>query len=200
MKQKELLSFYRALLLLLAGAGTVSLLSRVDQPWAKAAAAIGSIAVFLAVAGFVVFVTFRQFRQFVNAPAPARDEPLPSSLYLAYWHRLAWLAVTASVVQGAILVAVLLFVEPPQQCPNWHLPDEHLTPLWLPFLVFTVPLIAALIFMVACWKWLIRKAIESTDYANTIPVPYVLAITVMWGCVMSLLPWFLLVSKCDVGW
>jgi hypothetical protein len=157
MKQKELLSFYRGLLLLLAGAGTVSLLSSVDQPWAKAAAAIGSSALFLAGAAFIVFVTFRQFRQFVNAPT--RDEPLPSSLYLDYWYRLARLAVTASVVQGAILVAVLLFVEPPQQCPNWHLPDKHLTPLWLPFFIFTVPLIAALIFMVARWKWLVRKAI-----------------------------------------
>lgn len=198
MKQKELLSFYRGLLLLLAGAGAISLLSSLDQPWAKAAAVIGFIALFLAGAAFIIFVTLRQFRQFVNAPI--RDEPLPSSLSLDHWHRLARPAVTASAVLGAIFVAVLLFVEPPKQCPNWHLPDKRSTPLWLPFVMVTLPLIAVLILMVVRWDWLIQKAIESVDYPTTIPVPYILVITVMWGCLMSLFPWLLLVSKCGVGW
>jgi len=44
MNQKELSSLYRRLLLLLAGGGTVGLLSRIDQPWAKEAAVIGSVA------------------------------------------------------------------------------------------------------------------------------------------------------------
>jgi len=55
MNQKELSSFYRGLLLLLAGGGTVALLSRVDQPWAKEAAAIGSVAVFLGSTAFIAF-------------------------------------------------------------------------------------------------------------------------------------------------
>ena len=198
MNQKELSSLYRRLLLLLAGGGTVGLLSRIDQPWAKEAAAIGSVALFLGSATFIIFLTFRQFRQFLNASVC--DESLPSSLYLDHWHRLARLAVAASVVLQLILVAVLLFVEPPKQCPNWHLADKRLTPLWLPLFMFTVPLIAALIFMVVRWNWLIQKAIESVDYPTTTPVSYILVITVMWGCVMSLLPWALIVSKCGIGW
>ena len=196
MNQKQLSSLYRGILLLLAGGGTVALLSRVDQPWAKEATAIGSVILFLGGAAFIIFVTLAQS----GLNAPVRDEPLPSSLYLHHWHRLARLAVAASVVLQVILVAVLLFVEPPKQCPNWLLPDKRLTPVWLPFFMFTVPLIAALVFMVARWKWLIRKAIESADYPTTTPVSYILVITVMWGCVMSLLPWALLVSKCGVGW
>ena len=198
MNQKELSSFYRGLLLLLAGGGTVALLSGVDQPWAKRAAAIGSVALFLAGAAFIVSLTFRQFRRFLNTPV--RDEPLPSSLYLEHWHRVARLAVAASVVLQLILVAVLLFVEPPKQCPNWHLTDKRMTPLWLPLSMFTVPLIAALILMVVRWKWLVQKAIESIDYPITIPVSYVLVITVFGGCIMSLLPWAVLLSECGVGW
>jgi hypothetical protein len=197
MNQEQLSSFYRGCLLLLVGAGTVALLSSVEQPWAKLAAAIGGVVLFFAGAAFIILVTFRQFRQFLNAPV--RDQPLPSSLYLEPWHRLAQLAVAASVVLAVILVAVLLFVEPPKQCPNWHLPDYGLTSLWLPLLMFTVPLIAALIFMVVRWKWLVQKAIASVDYPTTTPVPYILVITVMSGCAMSLLPWLLLAGKCGIG-
>src|SRR5262245_23023900 len=104
MNQKQLSSLYRGILLLLAGGGTVALLSRVDQPWAKEATAIGSVILFLGGAAFIIFVTLAQS----GLNAPVRDEPLPSSLYLHHWHRLARLAVAASVVLQVILVAVLL--------------------------------------------------------------------------------------------
>jgi len=138
-------------------------------------------------------VNVRGFRQFLNAPVS--DEPLPASLYADYWHRMVRVAVMASILLSVILAAVLLFVEPPDQCPAGHVPDNQASPsIWLPFFMLTVPVLTALVFMVIRWKWLIQKAIASIDYPTTVPVPYVLVITILFGSGMAQFPWLLVVQ------
>ncbi|HEX3116673.1 MAG TPA: hypothetical protein VHQ48_14425 [Bradyrhizobium sp.] len=197
MNQRELSFFYRGILLLILGGFAIRLLSSIEQPWAYYSGNIAVVFLFVAGAAFTIFVSVRQFRQFLNAPLP--DEPLPEGLYLDRWHRAAGIAVLASVLLSAVLVAVLLFVEPPRQCPNWHYADRRSTSLWLPFLVLTVPLLAALVFMVIRWKWFVQKAIESTDYPTTMPVTYTLIVTVLFGCGLSQFPWALLAAHCWWG-
>jgi hypothetical protein len=198
MNQKELSFFYRGILFLVIGGLLVPLLSSIDQPWARYGTAIGGVVLFLGGAAFVIFVTLRGFVRFLNAPVP--DEPVPPALYLDRWIYIARLAIAASMLLAVIFVTVLLFVEAPQQCPKWHLPDRHSSQsLWLPFFMLTVPLLVALTFAAIRWRWLVGKAIESVDYPTTVPIPYTLVATVLLGCAMSQLPWALLVSKCWLG-
>jgi len=196
MNQKQLSLVYRGTLLLVAGGTIVALLSRADQPWAKDAGSVGTGIWLIAVGVFTILVTLRHFRQFLNAPA--RDDPLPKSLYSDSWYHLARLAVAASVLLALTLAAVLLLVEPPQQCPDWRLPGKHSMPWWL-FFIWTAPLLAGLSFIVARWQWVLRKAIESVDYPVAAPLAYTLVMTVLVGCAMSQLPWVELFSKCWPG-
>jgi hypothetical protein len=195
LNQRQLSFFYRGILLLLAGSFLVALLSTIDQPWARYGGAIGGAVLFLGGAAFIISVTLQGFIQFLNAPTP--HEPVPEDLYLDRWIYIARLAIAPSVLLAAIFVTVLLFVEAPQQCPNWHLPDRHSSPsLWLPFFMSTVPLLVALTVVGIRWRWIVRKAIESVDYPTTVPIPYTLVATVLFGCVMAQFPWALLVSRC----
>jgi len=174
MSQSQLSFFYRGIVIILVGGFAVGLLSSIGRPWAKNVSTIAVVVLLPGGAAFIVFVTLRQFREFVNAPVG--DEPLPANLYQDSWYHVARLAVVASVLLTVILVAMLLFSEPPKQCPNWHLPGKRSTPLWLPFFM-TVPLLAALVFTVARWSWVVRKAIASAYYPNTTPVSYILIVT-----------------------
>jgi hypothetical protein len=115
------------------------------------------------------------------------------------WYRTVRLAVVTSVFLSVILVAVLLFFEPPKQWPQWHLPDQHSTSLWLPIFMLTVPLLAGLIFVVVRWRWVVQKAIESVDYPTTMPIPYFVCVSVLSFCGFSQLAWIILVTKCLSG-
>ena len=197
MNQNELSVFYRGVLLLVVGGLSIALLSSIDQPWARYAGATGGVVLVLGGSAFIIFVTLRQFIRFMNAPIG--DEPLSPALYLDRWIRITRLGLAASVLLAVILVVVLLFVDPPRQCPNWHLPDRRSTPLWLLFFMLTVPLLVALIFVVIRWRWVVRKAIASVDYPPTIPIPFTLVVTVLFGCAMAQVPWVVLVTKCWLG-
>jgi hypothetical protein len=194
MNQSELSVFYRGILLLVVGGLSAALLSSIDQPWARYARAIGGVVLFLGCCAFIIFVTLRQFIRVMNAPVG--DEPLSPALYLDRWIPVIRLALGASVLMAVILAVVLLFVDAPRQCPNWHLPDRRSTPLWLPFLMLTVPLLVALTFVVIRWRWVVRKAIASVDYPTPIPIPFTLVVTVLFGCAMAQFPWVVLVTKC----
>src|SRR5262249_20831187 len=144
--------------------------------WAHYFKDVGSIVLLFAGAAFVVFVAFGQFRKQPNTPTseqPLRSDlysdQLPPDLYSDHLYRIARLAVAASVLLSVMLAAVLVFVEPPRACPGWHLPNQRSDATWLPGFMFTVLLGAVLIFMIVRWRWLIRKAIEKTDDATTIP-------------------------------
>jgi len=129
--------------------------------------------------------------------APIPNEPVTPALYLDRWIYIARLAIAASVLLAVIVVAMLLFVQAPRQCPNWHLPGRQSSPsLWVPFFMSTVPLLVATTFVGIRWRWIVRKAIESTDYQTTVPIPYTLIVTVFVACAMSQFPWALLLSRC----
>jgi hypothetical protein len=83
MNQKELLFFYRGVLLLIFGTIAVGFLSSIDRPWAPYFRNIGGIFLFFGIAAFTIFVSFRQYRQFRNAPTS--EESLPPGLYSDYW-------------------------------------------------------------------------------------------------------------------
>ena len=195
MNQREFSSFFRYVLLFILGAGALELLSSIDRPWARLIGTAGGVVLFLGLGAFIIFTSVKEFKAFVSAPV--RDEPLPPSLRLDRWHRVAELAVAASLLSAIILVAVLLFVEPPKQCPNWDVPSQgSSTPLRLLLFMWTIPVLAGAAFVVVRWDWTIRKAIDSADYPTEVPVSYVLVVTVLTACAMSQFPWLILVSKC----
>lgn len=196
MNQRDASFLYRGILLFLAGGCFVTLLSSIDQPWARHASAIAAVVVFVGFAAFIAFTTFRSFFQFLDAPIS--DEPLSPDLSMDRWIVIARFAVAATALLAIAFVAVVLFAEPPKQCADWHLPDAHSTPIWLPFLM-TVPLLVGLTFVVIFWPWVLRKAIASVDYPTSVPIPYTLVATVFAGCAFSQFPWFLLITKCWPG-
>jgi hypothetical protein len=77
------------------------------------------------------------------------------------WVKVARLAVAASVALSAVTVAILLMVDPPNQCPNWHLKNTHSTSLWENVVMFTVPINIFCCFMAVRWNRFARSAIES---------------------------------------
>jgi hypothetical protein len=56
------------------------------------------------------------------------------------------------------MAGILLFVPPPNQCPEWQLPDRAHTPLLPMFLFWTVTMIAMLVFLIVRWNWAVQKA------------------------------------------
>ena len=190
MSQAQLVFLYRGIILFILGAVAVSFLSSLDQRWANFA----GIAVFVAGGVFIIHFAISQFIQFLNTPLP--QQRLPESLYLDRWYHLARLTVLAGVLLSMIFAAILLFIEPPKRCPGWHLVDERTSSLWLPFFMFTIPVLTGLSFAVIRWKWLVQKTIMDTNDATTVPVPYTLVATVLIGCAFSQFPWLLLLTHC----
>jgi hypothetical protein len=193
MNQKQLPFFYRGVLFFLLAGLAVTALSSSNEPWASSIKNVAGVLLFIAMGAFIIFVVFRNFAQVLNAPIP--DEPLPPSLHADKWYSRCRLAVVGCVLLSVILLAVLLFVTPPKQCPGWHLPDQRATSMWLPS-SWSMLVLAGLLFMIIRWDWLIEKAIASVDYPTETPVTYILVITVLGGCAMSQLPWALLLSQC----
>ena len=197
MNQRELTFLYRGIVALLVGGTLISLLPRSDEPWARYAGALGGTVLFVGGAAFIIFVTVRGFIRFLEAPVP--DEPVPEDLYLDRWIFLARLAIAACVLLAIVFVALLLFGAAPRRCPAWHLPDPRATSLWPPFFMSTLPLVIALTVIGFAWRWIVRKAIESTDYPTPVPIPYTLVATVLFGCAMAQFPWALLIANCWLG-
>jgi hypothetical protein len=61
------------------------------------------------------------------------------------WVKVARSAVAASVVLSAVMVAILLMFDPPNQCPNWHLKNKYSTSLWAFLALWTTPLVVTVV-------------------------------------------------------
>ena len=131
-----------------------------------------------------------------------RDTQLPK-FDAGNWVKVARFAVAASVVLSAVIVAILLMFDPPNECPNWHLKDAASTPLWALLAMWTTPMIVFSCFIAVRWNWLARKAAE-TDGRElpspvgpvTVPVTYVMVPMCLWTSLLSQFPLFLLVTEC----
>ena len=83
---------------------------------------VSEIFLFVVSGAFIVYLTIRLNRNRRNVPA--LDKPLPKMLYSDDWYREARWAVVGCVFLAILMAAILLFVPPPIQCPNWRLPDK----------------------------------------------------------------------------
>src|SRR6266702_2953424 len=89
------------------------------------------------------------------------SEPTTSRGSQDTYFKVVLFGVAASAILSALMLAILLFVEPPKLCPNWHLPDKASTPLLQMFMVLTVPFTAMLCFMIIRWDWVVQKAAKA---------------------------------------
>src|SRR6266567_7827934 len=114
MNQKGLSFFYRGVIFFILAGIAVEALP------ASPVKNIANILLFIAAGVFIFLVVFR-VRGFFSAPIV--DKPLPLELYSDNWYHLARFADIGCVLLALMTAAILLFVPPPKQCQNWHLPD-----------------------------------------------------------------------------
>jgi hypothetical protein len=124
------------------------------------------------------------------------------------WVKIARFAVTAGTLLSTVMAAILLMVDPPKQCPNWHLNDKHWTPLWEMWATFVLLFLVPACFIAFRWNWVARKAakhqrrkllIESLFGPMTppaIPVTYFMVIVCVAGSLLSQVPLFAVVTQC----
>src|SRR6266446_1901568 len=111
------------------------------------------------------------------------------------WVKLARVAVGVSVALSLLTVAILIMADPPNQCPNWHLKNEHSSGLWEEVIMLTVPLNAFSCFIAVRWNWVVRTTIDregkhgQTPFGHmappAIPVTFVLVPMCIMGAVAS---------------
>ncbi len=118
------------------------------------------------------------------------SEPTTSRGSQDTYFKVVLFGVAASAILSALMLAILLFVEPPKLCPNWHLPDKASTPLLQMFMVLTVPFTAMLCFMIIRWDWVVQKAAKAkAPIAKVVPM-------MLFMCVLPQVPLLLLVLRC----
>src|SRR5215467_12902341 len=132
----------------------------------------------------------------------------PAEFDAGNWVRMARFAVTVGTLLSIVTAAILLTVDPPKQCPSWHLNDKHSTSLWgmwamlVPFFLVPAGLIAF------CWNWVARRAakhqrrkmlVERLFGPMTppaIPVTYFLVNVCVAASLLSQFPLFALITQC----
>ena len=209
MNQKERSFFYRGVLFfILAGIAYTVLASADPQqyPWAYYLKNFIAVCEAIGIPALIIFVLFRQYRRSSqsNPDKSAREIREAEELRKLHltsdsWFKMARSAVVIAVVLAVATLAVLLLVRPPNQCPQWHLPDRAHTPLLQMFCFWTMPTLAYAGFLVVRWNWVVQKAIDSVDYPTMAPVTYMLTMMVLMGCVASQVPLAFLVSRCWLG-
>jgi hypothetical protein len=119
------------------------------------------------------------------------------------WVKVARLAVAASVVLSAVMAAILLIFDPPNQCPNWHLKDPASTSLWGLLALWTTPPIVFGSFIALRWNWVAQKVAETdgpeelTPFGPvTVPVTYVMVPICVATSLLSQFPLFWLITQC----
>jgi hypothetical protein len=123
------------------------------------------------------------------------------------WVKVARFAVAASVVLSAVMAAILLMFDPPNQCPNWHLKDKNSISLWAFLAVWTTPLVLSGCFIAVRWNWVARRAaLKLEEKVPTlffgpvtppaIPVTYIMVRMCIVMSVLSQLPLGLPVVEC----
>jgi hypothetical protein len=108
--------------------------------------------------------------------------------------KLARVAVLIALLLSAMIVAVLLLIDPPVACPGWHAPGPASTSLWLLLAGWTAPILAFNCFIVARWDWCLRKMAER-DSSLLAPNEYILTRMCLMGAAASQFP-LLLVVEC----
>ena len=122
------------------------------------------------------------------------------------WVKMARFAAAAGTLLSTVTAAILLMVDPPKQCPNWHLNDGHSTSLWRMWVTLVLLFLIPACFIAFFWNWIARKAatyqrrrplIESLfGPPPAIPVTYIMVILCVSGSFLSQLPLLALITKC----
>ena len=131
-----------------------------------------------------------------------RLDTKPPEFDAGNWVKMARFAVAAGALLSTVTAAILLMVDPPKQCPNWHLSDEHSTPLWGMWATFVLFLLVPACFIAFRWNWVARRAakhprrkmlVEGLFGPMTppaIPVTYVMVNLCVAASLLSQLPLF----------
>ena len=122
------------------------------------------------------------------------------------WVTVARIAVAVSVALSAVMVAILLFADPPNQCPNWHFKNATSSSLWEDVVMLTAPLNIFSCFIAVRWNWVAQRAIESAGRTlfgghmtpPTIPVTHIMVHMCVATSLVAQFPLFLLVTQCLV--
>ena len=124
------------------------------------------------------------------------------------WVKIARFATAAGMLLSTVTAVILLMVDPPKQCPNWHLNDVHSTSLWGMWATFVLIFLAPACFIAFRWNWVARRAathqrrkllierLFGPMTPPTIPVTFIMVILCVAGSLLSQLPLFVLVIKC----
>src|SRR5215468_3710247 len=130
----------------------------------------------------------------------------PTELDGGKWVKLARFAVVAGTLLSTVTAAILLTVDPPKQCPNWHLNDKHSTSLWGMWATLVLFFLVPAGFMAFRWNWVARKAathrrrkmfverLFSPMTPPSIPVTYFLVNLCVAGCLLSQFPLLALIT------
>jgi hypothetical protein len=125
------------------------------------------------------------------------------------WVKMARFAVAAGTLLSTITAVILLMVDPPKQCANWHLNDKHSTPLCEMWAACVLFLLVPACFIAFRWNWVAGRAakhqrrkmlFESLFGPMTppsIPLTYFMVIVCVAGSMLSQLPLFALVFQCS---
>jgi hypothetical protein len=76
------------------------------------------------------------------------------------WVKMARFAVMAGILLSTVTAAILLRVDPPQQCANWHLNDRHSTPLWELWATLVLFFLVPACFIAFRWNWVVQRAVK----------------------------------------
>jgi hypothetical protein len=132
------------------------------------------------------------------------DEQLPE-FDSGNWVKLARSVAAAGTLLSTVTAATLLMVDPPKQCPNWHLDDVHSTPLWQ---MWATCVLVPACFIAFRWNWVAQRAakyrrrkllIERPFGPMTppaIPVTCVMVVVCAAGSLLSQFPLLALVVRC----
>jgi hypothetical protein len=124
------------------------------------------------------------------------------------WVKIARFAAAAGTLLSTVTAAILLLVDPPKQCPNWHVNDEHSTPLWGMWATFVLFLLVPACFIAFRWNWVARRAAKHRRRKMlverlfgpvtppAIPVTYFLVNLCVAASLLSQLPLFALITRC----
>jgi len=122
--------------------------------------------------------------------------------------KMARFAVAAGTLLSTVTAAVLLTVDPPKQCPSWHLNDKHSTSLWGLWVTFVLFSLVPAGFIAFRWNWAVRRAatqrrrkmlVEMLFGPMTppaIPVAYFMVNLCIAASLCSQLPLFALITQC----
>src|SRR5215472_460239 len=124
------------------------------------------------------------------------------------WVKMARFAAAAGTLLSTVTAAILLMVDPPKQCPNWHLNDMHSTSLWGMWATLVLLFLIPACIIAFRWNWFARKAAtyESLFGPMTtlrtrrgspapIPVIYIMVILCVAGSLVSQLPLIALITQ-----